>query len=267
MDSKVFDDLVLPRKFLRMCRRNLRRTKIVRFQRDGTHRRGLAYRHAGLETAAAAGSAGRATRPTWAFCLPPSVGAVLSNAALTIDRRIAVNLNYTVTSELINASMAQCGIRHVLTSRRMLDRFPLKLDAELVYVEELKRSHDLVRQAAGRRGRLAAAGRGPGTPAGPHRGPARRRGDGHVHVRLDRPAQGRDADVRQHRREPARNRQRHPLAPQRCPAGRAADVPLLRLHGHALDGADARLPRAFTITRRWNRGRSARSAASTAARS
>ena len=49
-----------------------------------------------------------------------------------------VNLNYTVTSEVINASMAQCGIRHVLTSRRLLDRFPLKLDAELVYVEDLK---------------------------------------------------------------------------------------------------------------------------------
>ena len=70
--------------------------------------------------------------------LPPSVGAVLANAALTLDRRVAVNLNYSVTSEVINASMAQCGIRHVLTSRRMLDRFPLKLNAELVYVEELK---------------------------------------------------------------------------------------------------------------------------------
>ena len=34
--------------------------------------------------------------------------------------------------------MAQCGIRRVLTSRRVLDRFPLKLEAELVYVEELK---------------------------------------------------------------------------------------------------------------------------------
>ena len=71
--------------------------------------------------------------------LPPSVGSVVSNAAVTLDRRVPVNLNYTVTSEVLNASMTQCGIRHVLTSRRFLDRFPLKLDAELVYLEELKR--------------------------------------------------------------------------------------------------------------------------------
>ena len=70
--------------------------------------------------------------------LPPSVASVVSNAALTLDRRVPVNLNYTVTSEVIDASMAQCGIRHVLTSRRFLDRVPLKLDAELVYVEDLK---------------------------------------------------------------------------------------------------------------------------------
>ena len=48
--------------------------------------------------------------------LPPSVGSVLANTALTIDRRIAVNLNYTVSSEVMNQCIAQCGIRRVLTS-------------------------------------------------------------------------------------------------------------------------------------------------------
>ena len=71
--------------------------------------------------------------------LPPSIGSVLCNSALAVDRRISVNLNYTVSSEVINACIAQCGIRHVLTSPRVLERFPLKLDAELVYVEDLKR--------------------------------------------------------------------------------------------------------------------------------
>ena len=46
--------------------------------------------------------------------LPPSVGSVLANAALAIDRRMAVNLNYTVSSEVMNQCIAQCGIRHVL---------------------------------------------------------------------------------------------------------------------------------------------------------
>jgi acyl-[acyl-carrier-protein]-phospholipid O-acyltransferase/long-chain-fatty-acid--[acyl-carrier-protein] ligase len=68
--------------------------------------------------------------------LPPSVGGVVVNAALGLDRRVAVNLNYTVTSEVMNDCIAQCGIRHVLTSRRVMERFGLKLDAELVYLED-----------------------------------------------------------------------------------------------------------------------------------
>ena len=49
---------------------------------------------------------------------------------------MAVNLNYTVSSEVMNDCIAQCGIRHVLTSRRVMERFDLKLDAELVYLED-----------------------------------------------------------------------------------------------------------------------------------
>ena len=137
MPSYPFHDLVLPRKFLRMCRRNLRRTKIV----DSS---GLELTGAALLTATLA-LRRLLRRDVLAgdenhvgILLPPSVAAVLANAALTIDRRIAVNLNYTCTSELINASMAQCGIRHLVTSQRMLDRLP-KLDAEPVLIEELKR--------------------------------------------------------------------------------------------------------------------------------
>ena len=35
--------------------------------------------------------------------LPPSVAAVVVNAALALDCRVAVNLNYTVSSEVMNA--------------------------------------------------------------------------------------------------------------------------------------------------------------------
>ena len=41
--------------------------------------------------------------------LPPSVGGVVVNAALAIDGRVAVNLNYTVTSDVMNDCIAQCG--------------------------------------------------------------------------------------------------------------------------------------------------------------
>ena len=137
MGSYVFDDLVLPRKFLRMCRRNLRRPKVV--DSSGSELTGGALLTATLALRRLLRRQVLATDETHVgILLPPSVGCVLANTALTLDRRVPVNLNYTVTSEVINASMAQCGIRHVLTSRRVLDRFPLKLHAELVYVEELK---------------------------------------------------------------------------------------------------------------------------------
>ena len=54
--------------------------------------------------------------------LPPSVAAVVANAALAIDRRVAVNLNYTMTPEVINDCISQCGIRHVFSSRRVMER-------------------------------------------------------------------------------------------------------------------------------------------------
>jgi acyl-[acyl-carrier-protein]-phospholipid O-acyltransferase / long-chain-fatty-acid--[acyl-carrier-protein] ligase len=70
--------------------------------------------------------------------LPPTAGAVVTNLALALDRRVTVNLNYTLTSELLNACLAQAGIRHVLTSRRFAERFSFQLDAELVYLEDLR---------------------------------------------------------------------------------------------------------------------------------
>ena len=137
MRSKTFNDLLLPRKFLRMCRRNLRRTKIA--ESSGMELTGGALLTATLVLRRLLRREVLASDEAHVgILLPPSVAAVLANAALTLDCRIAVNLNYTVTSELINASLAQCGIRHVLTSRRVLERFPLKLDAELVFVEDVR---------------------------------------------------------------------------------------------------------------------------------
>jgi acyl-[acyl-carrier-protein]-phospholipid O-acyltransferase/long-chain-fatty-acid--[acyl-carrier-protein] ligase len=130
-------DLVLSRQFVRMCRRNLRKNKIA----DSS---GLEF-SGGRLLAGAIGLRRLLRREVVAadeqyigLLLPPSVAAVLANAAVTLDRRVPVNLNYTVTSEVLNASIAQCGIRHVLTTRRLIDRFPLKLDAPLVFVEDLK---------------------------------------------------------------------------------------------------------------------------------
>ncbi|HET8523292.1 MAG TPA: AMP-binding protein [Thermomicrobiales bacterium] len=70
--------------------------------------------------------------------LPPTAAGVAVNLALALDRRIAVNLNYTLTAEILNGCLAQAGIRHVLTSRAFLEKVPLRLDTEYVYLEDFR---------------------------------------------------------------------------------------------------------------------------------
>ena len=70
--------------------------------------------------------------------LPPGAGGFLANMALALDRRVAVNLNYTVSSEVMNACIKMAGIKHVLTSRKFMEKMDIQLDAEVVYLEDFK---------------------------------------------------------------------------------------------------------------------------------
>jgi len=141
MANQPPEDLVLPRKFLRMCRRSLRRAKVADSLGTELTGAGLLLRSLILRRLL--------RREVLAddeqfvgLLLPPSAGAVLANAAVTLDRRIAVNLNYTVSPEVLNECVRQCGIRRVLTSRRMMEKLrqqaPFEVNAELVYLEDFK---------------------------------------------------------------------------------------------------------------------------------
>jgi acyl-[acyl-carrier-protein]-phospholipid O-acyltransferase/long-chain-fatty-acid--[acyl-carrier-protein] ligase len=71
--------------------------------------------------------------------LPPSAAGVLANVALALDKRVTVNLNYTVKADVMNFCLREAGVRHVLTSRRFLDKLGLTgLEAEIVYLEDFK---------------------------------------------------------------------------------------------------------------------------------
>jgi len=133
--------LVPIRRFIRMCRHNLRRAKVA----DSTGAeltgaqllaRSLVLRRLLQQKALAA------DEQYVGVLLPPSAAGVVANAALSLDRRVVVNLNYTQTSEVINACLRDCGIRHVVTSRRVMEklreRFQIELDAQLVYLEDLR---------------------------------------------------------------------------------------------------------------------------------
>ncbi|WP_182870643.1 AMP-binding protein [Rhodopirellula sp. JC639] len=70
--------------------------------------------------------------------LPPSAGAVIVNVALALDRRVSANLNYTVSSPVINHCIEDIGIRHVLTSERFLSKVNIEIDSDIVTAESLR---------------------------------------------------------------------------------------------------------------------------------
>lgn len=71
--------------------------------------------------------------------LPPSVGGTIANMAVSLSRRVACNLNYTLSDETLNYCVKAAGIKHILTSRMFLLKRPYKVEgAEFVYIEELK---------------------------------------------------------------------------------------------------------------------------------
>jgi acyl-[acyl-carrier-protein]-phospholipid O-acyltransferase / long-chain-fatty-acid--[acyl-carrier-protein] ligase len=70
--------------------------------------------------------------------LPPTVPGAVANTALALGKRIAVNLNYTVSESIINNCIEQAGIKTVLTSSKIMDRLGIKPNAKLVYLEDFK---------------------------------------------------------------------------------------------------------------------------------
>ncbi|MBN1911123.1 MAG: MFS transporter, partial [Pirellulales bacterium] len=124
------------RRFLRTCRRNLRHMKAAdstgaELTGGGLLTRALLVRRV-LRREVLAADESRV-----GLLIPPTVAGVVANAALAIDGRVAVNLNYSVkSSDVLNACLKQAGIRHVLTSRRVMKKLDLTVDAELIYLED-----------------------------------------------------------------------------------------------------------------------------------
>ncbi len=70
--------------------------------------------------------------------LPTSVASVLVNAALSFDNRVPVNLNYTLTNEVLNYCTKKVGVKKILASAQLLKKLPkLQIDAEMLILEDL----------------------------------------------------------------------------------------------------------------------------------
>lgn len=70
--------------------------------------------------------------------IPPSVGGVIVNMALSLDRRVAINLNYSVSNEIMTHCVKTADIQHVLTTQKVLEKFTFDFPAEVVLLDDLR---------------------------------------------------------------------------------------------------------------------------------
>jgi len=77
--------------------------------------------------------------PYVGLMLPPTVPSTVANLAVSLWGKIPVNLNYTASQELVDASIDQCEITHVITSARVLDRFKIRPKGHLIFLEDIPR--------------------------------------------------------------------------------------------------------------------------------
>jgi acyl-[acyl-carrier-protein]-phospholipid O-acyltransferase/long-chain-fatty-acid--[acyl-carrier-protein] ligase len=75
--------------------------------------------------------------PYVGLLLPPTVPSAVANLALAFQGKIPVNLNYTANQAVVDSSIDQCGITHVLTSAKVLDRFKIRPKGTLIFLEDL----------------------------------------------------------------------------------------------------------------------------------
>ena len=70
--------------------------------------------------------------------LPPTAGAAIVNAALSLSGRVAVNLNYTSAQPILDVCMERAGLKHVISSPLFLARVKLAVGDRLLDAGELK---------------------------------------------------------------------------------------------------------------------------------
>ncbi len=70
--------------------------------------------------------------------IPPTVGGAIVNVSLALDKRVAINLNYSLSNDLVNYCIKEAGIKTVLTTRKVADKFGFELDCNVVYLDDLK---------------------------------------------------------------------------------------------------------------------------------
>jgi acyl-[acyl-carrier-protein]-phospholipid O-acyltransferase/long-chain-fatty-acid--[acyl-carrier-protein] ligase len=75
--------------------------------------------------------------PHVGLMVPPTVPAAVANIAVSLWGKIPVNLNYSASQGVVDSSVDQCGISHVLTSAKVLDKFKIVPKGSLILLEDI----------------------------------------------------------------------------------------------------------------------------------
>lgn len=70
--------------------------------------------------------------------LPPTVPAVATNFAVALADRVSVNLNYTASSESLKKCCETAGLKHVITSRKFIEKVGLDAGCPMIYLEDIR---------------------------------------------------------------------------------------------------------------------------------
>ncbi len=68
--------------------------------------------------------------------LPPSVGGALTNVGLLLHGKVAINLNYTASKDVVDACVAKADIRTILTSKTFSDKLGWKPNGNVIFIED-----------------------------------------------------------------------------------------------------------------------------------
>ena len=69
--------------------------------------------------------------------LPSTVAGAVTNFALALDRRVSVNLNFMLNSATLDRCVERAGLRHIITSRKVLERLNMEQRPEHIILEDV----------------------------------------------------------------------------------------------------------------------------------
>jgi acyl-[acyl-carrier-protein]-phospholipid O-acyltransferase/long-chain-fatty-acid--[acyl-carrier-protein] ligase len=69
--------------------------------------------------------------------IPPSAGGAIVNIALLLLGKLPINLNYSASQAVIDAAVDQAGIRHVVASRKLIEKVKLTPKGTLIHLEDM----------------------------------------------------------------------------------------------------------------------------------